>query len=61
MSQLSDDDRARLHEDHAGMLAAFEAKDGATLLTEATRHHEELRRAVESLPADPALYAPPDG
>jgi DNA-binding GntR family transcriptional regulator len=57
MSQLSDEGRAGLHADHADMLAAFEQGDSERLLTEATAHHEELRRAVESLPADPAYFA----
>jgi DNA-binding GntR family transcriptional regulator len=59
MSQLSDEGRAGLHADHADMLAAFESGDTAALLAEAVRHHEELRRAVASLPADPALFADP--
>lgn len=57
MSQLSDEGRAGLHADHADMLAAFESGDAEALLREATAHHEDLRRAVESLPADPALFA----
>jgi DNA-binding GntR family transcriptional regulator len=60
MSQLTDEGRAGLHADHADMLAAFEEGDTARLLTEAVRHHDELRRAVASLPADPAFFAAPD-
>ena len=59
MSQLSDEGRAGLHADHAGMLAAFEAGDAEALLTEAIEHHEQLRRAVAALPGDPALFADP--
>ena len=57
MSQLTDEGRAGLHADHADMLAAFERGDAAALLAEATAHHDDLRRAVESLPADPSLFA----
>ncbi|MEU7812372.1 GntR family transcriptional regulator [Pseudonocardia sp. NPDC049154] len=60
MSLLPDEGRAGLHGDHADMLAAFLARDADALLAHATRHQDELCRAVAALPADPELFAQPD-
>lgn len=56
MSFLSEESRADLHDDHGVMLAAFLARDAETLLAHATAHHDELRRAIATAPADPELF-----
>ena len=60
MTHVSEDDRADLHADHAEQLAAFLARDTPVLLEVARRHHRRLRSALDTLPTDTGLFAPPD-
>jgi DNA-binding GntR family transcriptional regulator len=50
MAHLLAADRAALHHDHGEMLAAFEARDAATLLKVAGEHHRRLESAIASVP-----------
>src|SRR3978361_571832 len=49
--------RARLHEDHGEMLAAFLDRDGERLLLSSAAHHRRLNEVVATLPADTGLVA----
>jgi len=58
MSHLGDAERALLHADHAGMLAAFCARDAAALAAVFAVHHHRLQRAIGALPHDTGLFEP---
>lgn len=60
MSYLPEADRARLHGDHAEMLAAFTARDAAALTGLCTAHHRRLQSSIALLPRDAGLFAEPD-
>jgi DNA-binding GntR family transcriptional regulator len=60
MAHVADADRARLHRDHADMLAAFVARDAERLLGAAGTHHRRLRSSLETLPRHTGLFADPD-
>ena len=49
--------RARLHEDHHEMLAAFLARDVDRLLASSAAHHRRLADVVATLPTDSGLVA----
>ena len=57
MAHVPERDRAALHRDHDAMLAAFIARDGATLLDVAGEHHERLRASLLALPRHTGLFA----
>jgi DNA-binding GntR family transcriptional regulator len=52
MAHLSDADRQRLHADHGEMLAAFVARDAASLLSRAECHHQRLLDSIAAFPPD---------
>jgi DNA-binding GntR family transcriptional regulator len=56
MSQLGGAERALLHADHAGMLAAFCARDADRLTTVFAAHHHRLQSAIGALPRDTGLF-----
>jgi DNA-binding GntR family transcriptional regulator len=58
MSHLDSGDRAVLHADHAGMLAAFCARDAEALTAVFAEHHHRLQRAIGALPQDIGLFEP---
>ncbi|WP_433302828.1 GntR family transcriptional regulator [Actinoplanes sp. CA-030573] len=58
MSQLGDAARAVLHADHAGMLAAFCARDAEALIAVFAEHHHRLQAAIGALPQDTGLFEP---
>jgi len=58
MSHLGDAERAVLHADHAGMPAAFCARDAAALTAVFAAHHHRRQRAVGALPQDTGLFEP---
>lgn len=59
MAYIPGTERVRMHHDHAAMLAAFVARDTATLLAVAGSHHRRLRRSLEALPRHTGLFAEP--
>ncbi|MBU2665777.1 GntR family transcriptional regulator [Actinoplanes bogorensis] len=58
MSHLDDTSRAILHADHAGMLAAFCARDTDALIAVFGSHHHRLQAAIGDLPQDTGLFRP---
>lgn len=56
MSYLPEAEKARLHADHAGMLAAFVARDAAALTRLCTAHHHRLQSSIALLPRDAGLF-----
>ena len=56
MSQLGGTERALLHADHAGMLAAFCAGDAERLTAVFADHHHRLQSAIGALPKDTGLF-----
>ncbi|HEY0001849.1 MAG TPA: GntR family transcriptional regulator [Actinoplanes sp.] len=56
MTHLGGADRARLHEDHAGMLAAFCARDAEQLIAVFAEHHHRLQAFIGALPQDTGLF-----
>ncbi len=46
MSRVSDEERSRMHADHADMLEAFVARDADRLVRMSTEHYQRLERAV---------------
>lgn len=56
MSHLTGSERALLHADHAGMLAAFCARDAEALTTVFAEHHHRLQAAIGALPQDIGLF-----
>jgi len=59
MSHLETTDRELLHHDHAGMLAAFTARDTEGLIGVCTAHHRRLQSYIALLPRDTGLFADP--
>jgi DNA-binding GntR family transcriptional regulator len=57
MSHLDGAERELLHDDHAGMLAAFTARDTETLIAVCAAHHKRLQTFVARLPQDTGLFA----
>jgi DNA-binding GntR family transcriptional regulator len=60
MSHLDSAERELLHADHAGMLAAFRARDADALIAVFETHHHRLQAAIEALPRDTGLFEPED-
>lgn len=58
MSHLTGGERAVLHADHAGMLAAFCARDAEALTAVFAEHHHRLQAAIGALPQDTGLFEP---
>jgi DNA-binding GntR family transcriptional regulator len=58
MSHLGGAERAVLHADHAGMLAAFCARDAEALTAVFAEHHHRLQAAIGALPQDTGLFEP---
>jgi DNA-binding GntR family transcriptional regulator len=56
MSQLGSAERAVLHADHAGMLAAFCECDADRLTAVFAAHHHRLQSAIGALPQDTGLF-----
>jgi DNA-binding GntR family transcriptional regulator len=56
MTHLESSDRELLHADHAGMLAAFCARDANALIGVFATHHHRLQTAIEALPRDIGLF-----
>jgi DNA-binding GntR family transcriptional regulator len=48
MAHVSDDERSRMHADHAYMLEAFVARDADRLVRLSAEHYERLERAVDA-------------
>jgi DNA-binding GntR family transcriptional regulator len=48
MSTVPDDERTRMHEDHAAMLAAFVARDADELARCSREHYQRLEGAVDT-------------
>lgn len=59
MSHLDNSDRALLHLDHAGMLAAFKARDVEALISVCAAHHHRLQSFIGALPRDIGLFDEP--
>jgi DNA-binding GntR family transcriptional regulator len=57
MSHVDGSSRELLHADHAGMLAAFCARDAEALTTVFAAHHHRLQSAIHQLPQDTGLFA----
>lgn len=57
MVHVEHSQRARLHEDHHEMLAAFLARDVDALLASSAAHHRRLADVVATLPTDSGLVA----
>ncbi|GAB3921958.1 hypothetical protein GCM10029976_009740 [Kribbella albertanoniae] len=57
MSRVPDHDRAALHADHERMVAAFVARDAATLIAESDGHYARLRTAIGRFADDPECFA----
>jgi DNA-binding GntR family transcriptional regulator len=49
MSRVTDDERDRMHADHAYMLEAFRARDADELVRRSAAHYQRLERAVDTL------------
>nr|WP_221381828.1 GntR family transcriptional regulator [Actinoplanes polyasparticus] len=60
MSHLDSSERELLHADHAGMLAAFRARDADALIAVFAIHHHRLQAAIGALPQDTGLFEPED-
>lgn len=60
MSHLGAAERELLHRDHAGMLAAFTARDAEALLEVCEVHHRRLQGCIARLPRDTGLFAEPE-
>jgi DNA-binding GntR family transcriptional regulator len=60
MAHVTEADRASLHADHEGMLAAFLGRDTPALLRIAREHHRRLQSSLHALPLDRGLFAEPD-
>jgi len=60
MSHLGSSEREQLHADHAGMLAAFCARDTDALIAVFATHHHRLQTAIGALPQDTGLFEPED-
>jgi DNA-binding GntR family transcriptional regulator len=60
MVHVSRGDRARLHDDHGEMLAAFLARDAQRLLSVAEQHARRLNDVISTLPDDTGLLAHED-
>jgi len=61
MSHLDVTERELLHRDHAGMLAAFIARDVEALIEVCAAHHHRLQSCIARLPRDTGLFAEPAG
>jgi len=59
MSHLDAGERELLHEDHAGMLAAFIARDRDALIRVCGEHHRRLQSVIGRLPQDTGLFTEP--
>ncbi|GGK71312.1 GntR family transcriptional regulator [Mangrovihabitans endophyticus] len=59
MAHLGEDERHRLHSDHAQMLAAFIARDEPRLIAVFADHHHRLQSFIDALPRDTGLFAEP--
>ena len=59
MAHLPEADLVLLHADHAGMLAAFVARDADALTRLCTAHHHRLQSSIALLPTDTGLFADP--
>jgi len=57
MSHLDAAERELLHRDHAGMLAAFIARDTEALITVCAAHHHRLQAFIARLPQDTGLFS----
>jgi DNA-binding GntR family transcriptional regulator len=60
MSYLDRAVREQLHADHAGMLAAFRARDPEALISVFSEHHHRLQEAIGGLPRDTGLFQEED-
>jgi len=49
MARVTDDERSRMHDDHAYMLEAFVARDADELVRRSAEHYQRLERAVDTL------------
>ena len=49
MARVTDDERSRMHDDHAYMLQAFVARDADELVRRSAEHYQRLERAVDTL------------
>jgi DNA-binding GntR family transcriptional regulator len=49
MARVTDDERSRMHDDHAYMLEAFVARDADQLVRRSAEHYQRLERAVDTL------------
>ena len=49
MSRVSDEERTRMHADHAAMLEAFVARDADELVRRSAEHYQRLEHAVDSI------------
>jgi DNA-binding GntR family transcriptional regulator len=58
MTHLDYEERVLLHADHAGMLAAFCARDADALTAVFAEHHHRLQAAIGALPHDTGLFEP---
>jgi DNA-binding GntR family transcriptional regulator len=56
MSHLDGSSREVLHADHAGMLAAFCARDADALTAVFAEHHHRLQDYISALPLDTGLF-----
>jgi DNA-binding GntR family transcriptional regulator len=59
LSHLDAAERELLHADHAGMLAAFVARDAEALIRVCGEHHRRLQAFIARLPQDTGLFAEP--
>lgn len=59
MSHLDAAERSLLHDDHAGMLTAFVARDADALIAVCGEHHRRLQAFIARLPQDTGLFADP--
>lgn len=58
MAHIDRADRTVFYDDHARLLAAFEARDAPRLVAECTRHYAHLRAAIDSMRHDPETFRP---
>lgn len=49
MARVTDEERSRMHADHAYMLEAFVARDADELVRRSAEHYQRLERAVDTL------------
>ncbi|CAB4722591.1 MAG: FCD domain-containing protein [Actinobacteria bacterium] len=59
MSRVADTGRAVFYDDHDRMLAAFIARDAATLVAESLEHFSHLKSAIEVFRSDPDVFRQP--